>query len=404
MENIFGKGSTWLENWKEVQENLSKQYEAWGESFQGKQGTPENTESAFQDWIKAQNDLSKQFLEIGQSIQENFTQSQKKVQEDTSNFMGFEVYQKIFQSWLEALGKLPNAGDFSKFQTLFEQNTNIFENLFKENLLGLWGKHQNLAEEFQKFFNMQAVWAPNLGEPYQKLVAEFTKVLNQFQLSPKGWGNAAMKEFFEEYEQKFSKYLAAQKLGINRERDAKVAQTIAAFIEHCKVHVDYMQILNETSTEANTKVSKKLSECVAEGKAITSFKELAALWTGENEATFQKMMRTPLYAKIQGEHLTTYCQYKKLSNELLEEALQETPFATKCDLDLAFKEIHTLKTELRHAKKERQRFANEVTQLQDELQSLKLGIKELLHAKEEQSLPAGTTKSKRTTRTPKTKK
>lgn len=380
MENIFEKGASWLESWKEGQDKLFKQFGEWEQLFKEKDKTQEQTEAAesfLKDWIQTQTDWSKQWLEAGKSFQDNLMASQKSINDDVQQWVQWQFYQKMAQQWFDTFSEFPDWSDSSNFLNFdgfpgnWKKQQAFFEDMFKGDQPFSFWTNENIAQEFQKFMGVLQSHSSPFSAPLTSLVNEFMEMLTKFSENSTDWGEEKLDELLDQYQEQFAKYLSAQKLGIDRERNEKISQMLIAFIAHCRATGAILREVSKSTVQANLKISQKLSNLAADGEPVTSMKEFARIWSTENEAVFKEMLGDPSYAKIQAEQFKTYCQYKKLGNDLLEEALRETPFATDSDLDLAFKEIHQLKTELRQSRENTNRLTGEINELKNELQALR---------------------------------
>ncbi len=349
MKTIFDQNLSWLESWQEAQEKLIKQYMEWGKTIQDKSGNAEAVNPFIGEWINSQNDLTKQFIEAGKSIQQQFLKSPGDAHETVQQFMGLPVYEQLFKFWMDSLSKASGLGDMFGFQAGLGDQKKFLEDLFLKNNLFNWGGG-NLAADFQKMFSAFPGLNQNLSGPLGGMIQQFTDSLNNLGPMSANWDTSNLKEMFGEYKEQFVKYLSAQKLGVDRERNEQIAQCIIAFMEYAELANEYMQKVGTISVQANLQLSKKLSELAAEGKSVTSFKELSNLWANEGDKYFAKEMGSPEFCKLQANYLDAQCKYNNFVNAMIEAELRDSPVATKGEVDLAYKKIYELSKEVRALK------------------------------------------------------
>ena len=103
MQDFFKQQAEWLKTWQEQQQNLTKQYAAWGEGLA--QGAPgdfsQQVPGNFEELVKAQQELFEQFTGFGQQMQQNLQQLWgDKLPSELLRQFNFNLLQEFYKNWL----------------------------------------------------------------------------------------------------------------------------------------------------------------------------------------------------------------------------------------------------------------------------------------------------------------
>lgn len=351
MNDIFEQSKSLFNAWQDSQKKLLEQYQQWGKQFQSGESAADGKDSAFfGNWVETQRNLSDQFMETCKTIQENALKlSDPTNRQDIGKFFDSGTLQQMYRFWLDTVGRSFQSSGLFPFQSGFKEQQKFLEELWLKNgpLSGLWRS----GDANRTFFDMFGSLTGSASEMYGPFMDIFGSLSQQvMEMIQTGKGPQDFDEVLKAGREKLKTLLLAPKLGIHREKQEKIAKILECYMDFVENLHSLLKVVAETGQKSSKRFTQKLGDMMAQGKTFNSFLEFSRLWTKENEAVFLEIMATPSFANLQGNFLNSYYRLKILSDEFVEDLLKDTPVAVKSDQDLAFKEIHRLKGEMKSLK------------------------------------------------------
>jgi class III poly(R)-hydroxyalkanoic acid synthase PhaE subunit len=98
-------------------------------------------------------------------------------------------------------------------------------------------------------------------------------------------------------------------------------------------------------------VLQELKDRAENDKPIESIRDLARLWIGAADRSFDKIFRSEAYSKAQGQFVSDYMTYRIHEQAVMEEMMRYSYVATRGEVDEAHRNIHQLRREVRSLKK-----------------------------------------------------
>ncbi len=359
MQDFFKQQAEWLKTWQEQQQNLTKQYAAWGEGLG--QGTPgdfsQQVPGNFEELVKAQQELFEQFTGFGQQLQQNLQQLWgDKLPPELLRQFNFNLLQEFYKNWLGNMkfpGNLSNPfmpgqnwSDPASFLNNFMKNEHPFFSTFS---------NFNMADEVQKVFGMfsmlQGAKIPG-GDMFSQLFTTYQGFFNQLANTGTGKGFDKLLETFNSWKDQADKYLLAPQVGINRETTQEFSKIISLSLAYIESFAKMGKLIEETARKSGNRFQAKLVERSLNNEPPIKFTDFCSLWTKENEAVFLEVFGSEEFAKTQADLASAGLRLKMQIDKLVEKMIDQTPIALKRDVDLAAGEIMQLKRDLRQSRKQ----------------------------------------------------
>lgn len=168
--------------------------------------------------------------------------------------------------------------------------------------------------------------------------------------------NKAYVDFFKafqaRYSETFEKLFNMAGMGLNREANGDYMRCVDAYFQALYATSELMAMINNTWQESAKDLVTSYQKAVAEGKAISTFKDFYDLWFKETEGALETLLNTDEFAETFGRFSDMYCQYTIASNKVMERMLSQLPIPTKTDMDSLYRTVYELRKEARDLRRE----------------------------------------------------
>ncbi len=153
------------------------------------------------------------------------------------------------------------------------------------------------------------------------------------------------------FDQALGKWLQTPTLGLTRELQEEVNQSLASYRDYKQAEWAYSSFIAETWTKAIQAMSQAVAEEQRTGQP-KGLRDLSRLWAKIVDDTFIEAFQDPEYIQRQQVYLEAGLRVKKHRRALLEINLRALDMPTLSDLDDASGYIHALRRENRALKKQ----------------------------------------------------
>lgn len=169
-----------------------------------------------------------------------------------------------------------------------------------------------------------------------------------------GNGSALMelqKLYWDAYESTFGRMLESPTLGLTREMNEDILKGFDSWLDYRRASFEYHVALGETWTHAFEEFMRRLVTLAEQGDTVPSVKTLLLLWVEIVDQVFTDVFRSDEYIRIQGRLVNTATAYRLREREIVDACLKASHFASRSELDEAYRRIYDLRKEMKDLKK-----------------------------------------------------
>lgn len=303
-------------------------------SGQGKDKNP------WQDWYKT----------MAENLREYMKWSPTSVGKDTYEkvLQGSDLYMKVFSFWMDLLVKMPiklDAGTWKESSTFWMRQYNqILDSFFalhlpeptKELLKNLTETTETSQQVFLNFYQPWFDTSEELREKFSRSLKGDKEAYTDF-----------LRDWREVYQETFGKVFRMPAFGLSRESFEKLTGSMDSYIHYISSVNEFYTTLYKIGYDAMEKLVRKIPELSREGMAPETFKDFYHLWWQTNEEAYLELFQTESYAKLQGEMLDSWVQFKKHYDQWLGEFFGKLPVPTYKEMDSLYKSVYQLKKGLK---------------------------------------------------------
>ena len=153
------------------------------------------------------------------------------------------------------------------------------------------------------------------------------------------------------YEKEIQRYLKIPKLGLVREYQERISESIDAFNRFQVTLNEFMRILAVPVSRSFVVLQEQLGELADKGELPEDGRAYYDMWIKVLEGHYMTLFQTPEYTDILGKTLSSLTEYKSARNAVIEDMLGGLPIPTRSEIDSLYQEIHRLKRRLRALEK-----------------------------------------------------
>ncbi len=153
------------------------------------------------------------------------------------------------------------------------------------------------------------------------------------------------------YEKEIQRYLKIPKLGLVREYQERISESIDAFNRFQVTLNEFMRILAVPVSRSFVVLQEQLGELADKGELPEDGRAYYDMWIKVLEGHYMTLFQTPEYTDILGKTLSSLTEYKSARNAVIEDMLDGLPIPTRSEIDSLYQEIHRLKRRLRALEK-----------------------------------------------------
>ena len=252
---------------------------------------------------------------------------------------GFEAFTKVFDMW-KSFGD-PDAM-VQDFQNLYmDASADILKSLFPEAL-------QPFLARPVDYMNVMVEYYKQFVSPWLEIDADILQRIS------KGDMDAYIdffKEYLAKYEESLEKYFTIMGMGLNRESTEDYMKTVNLWNKAMISMGELLAVISKTSQESFNKIDDKVREDLAEGKAITTFRDFYSVWYSVTEDAFEKLLATDEFSKVFDGFADRYAQFMIAQNKMYERMLSSLPIPTNTDMKSLYKTVYDLRKDVRDLKK-----------------------------------------------------
>jgi poly[(R)-3-hydroxyalkanoate] polymerase subunit PhaE len=138
---------------------------------------------------------------------------------------------------------------------------------------------------------------------------------------------------------------------VAREKMGKFLKVIDALTDVQKAQEEYEKSLAGGLSEAVEKTVEHLAKLAEKGEKVTSARDLMRTWYSIADRTLMQKFNTEEFLRVQNELTDALMKHKTAQRDALEIVYNAMEIPTRSEIDEAYRDIHTLKRELRALRK-----------------------------------------------------
>ena len=155
----------------------------------------------------------------------------------------------------------------------------------------------------------------------------------------------------EIYEKEFSRFFQVPKLGLVREYQERISQSMDAYNRYQASLYEFLRLLTLPISRSFTVLQEQLGTMAEEGKLPEDGRAYYEMWVKVLEGHYMTLFQTPEYVETLSKTLNSLSAYQTARNAVIEDMLAGLPIPTRTEIDALYEEIHRLKRRLRALEK-----------------------------------------------------
>lgn len=321
---------SWINNWQDMMKNVSPE-NPW---FQGPYASWTKMMEAYNPF-----DASKM---MGAGTREVF----EKILNSNKLYLGvYEQWKKFSDEFLK-----PGTEEYKKNMT---QLVDQFNNIFVNNLIPLLPKEiQGLMMNSQSYFNTYLRTVENFIGPwsfaYQNIADIF---METFYKDPMKLADS-LKEWKDAYNQTFGVLVKSPVVGSSREMLEQNNKAVDAMIEMLISVSEFMTKALSVGYKYSQEAFEQYFDSVDNGEEPKTFNEFYKMWSKHVENAIETYFYTDEFSKLIAKTADSAMIFKIEYDKVIEKALGDFPIVTKSEVDNVYKNVYSLRREVRELKKE----------------------------------------------------
>lgn len=321
---------SWINNWQDMMKNASPE-NPW---FQGPYASWTKMMEAYNPF-----DASKM---MGAGTREVF----EKILNSNKLYLGvYEQWKKFSDEFLK-----PGTEEYKKNMT---QLVDQFNNIFVNNLIPLLPKEiQGLMMNSQSYFNTYLRTVENFIGPwsfaYQNIADIF---METFYKDPMKLADS-LKEWKDAYNQTFGVLVKSPVVGSSREMLEQNNKAVDAMIEMLISVSEFMTKALSVGYKYSQEAFEQYFDSVDNGEEPKTFNEFYKMWSKHVENAIETYFYTDEFSKLIAKTADSAMIFKIEYDKVIEKALADFPIVTKSEVDNVYKNVYSLRREVRELKKE----------------------------------------------------
>lgn len=167
--------------------------------------------------------------------------------------------------------------------------------------------------------------------------------------------------YWDAYENTFGRFLQSPSLGLTREINEDILKGFDAWLDYRRASFEHQVTLGETWVQAFEKFMLQRVKLAEEGETVPSVKKLLFVWVDVVDQVFTDVFRSKEYIRIQGDLVNTATAYRLREREIVDAFLKASHFASRSELDEAYRRIYELRKDMKELKKSLQAIKGEAS-------------------------------------------
>jgi hypothetical protein len=334
----------------------------------------------YEQGLKFQKNMMDQYMDAVNTFTGHFTAGSEKKADDSkkNNFFdaasvmnnfteSMSVYTKLFDFWKDYAENLTEyAKDPGSAMEKYREKADEFMDEFTEKILKpvmpedvfkVIESCTNLSE------NMESAWTDFIS-PWTDKNDEFLKCIRLAANGDKEAYSKFRSLVMEAYNASYGKLFKINSIGMGRDKMSLALQMLDSYTRmmtnYFYMAVDIQGILKD----ANTELTEKIREMVSDSEKPVTFKDFYDMWIKINSEAINKLYFTDDFTGFLGKFADNAYDFKKVSDEFMENMLAALPVPTNSEMKSVYKTVYDLRKEVRDLKKE-------IKALRDEIEGLK---------------------------------
>ncbi len=153
------------------------------------------------------------------------------------------------------------------------------------------------------------------------------------------------------YEKEIQRYLKIPKLGLVREYQERVSDSVDAYNRFQVTLNEFLRILAVPVSRSFVVLQEQVAELADKGELPEDGRAYYDMWIKVLEGHYMTLFQTPEYTDILGKTLNSLTEFKSTRNAVIEDMINGLPIPTRSEIDSLYQEIHRLKRRLRALEK-----------------------------------------------------
>ena len=153
------------------------------------------------------------------------------------------------------------------------------------------------------------------------------------------------------YEKEIQRYLKIPKLGLVREYQERISESVDAYNRFQVTLNEFLRILSVPVSRSFVVLQEQVGELADKGELPEDGRAYYDMWIKVLEGHYMALFQTPEYTNILGKTLNSLTEYKTTRNAVIEDMIGGLPIPTRSEIDSLYQEIHRLKRRLRALEK-----------------------------------------------------
>lgn len=201
-----------------------------------------------------------------------------------------------------------------------------------------------LSAAWEAFFHLQEDWMARASRIGKSTTAYKFENLDQ----------EAFKAWLEVYDKEFRHFLHVPQLGLTRFYQERGSKAVDKFNILQATMAEFISLLYLPVEKSLKVMQEELATMADRGNLPESSKDLYRMWIKALEGHYMTLFKSASYTHSLGKTLDAMSDFMVAKNEILQDALQVLPVATRKEMDELYREIYLLKKMVKElAKKNR---------------------------------------------------
>jgi len=194
--------------------------------------------------------------------------------------------------------------------------------------------------------DLSSLWRGALGGDGNPMLDALRQVSTE---GARGWEQLAQtaREAVEPVKAELAGLLKVPGFGLGRERQAQLADLIAAQAAQAEAAQAYQRLLFKASEQGMERFEGKLAERSEPGRQIDSMRALYDLWIDAAEEAYAQVALSPEFREVYGNLVNTQMRAKRLQQQEVERHCREFGMPTRSELDGVLRRLHDLQRDMR---------------------------------------------------------
>lgn len=336
------------QGWLKGQENMFKLWQEFMLPASGEKMTSmfspkewqERINKFYQDWMKLMAEGFKEYMKWipNSPAKETFEKTLHSV----------NIYTSLLSFWSEILDKLPGKNDADKWKD--------FSQTWVQNYHGVLDEFFSLfmPEQFRKLLlnptettgiYQQIIF--NFFRPWMESSAEMQQKFIQVLKGDRGAYLDFLKIWQQSFQESYGRVFHLPTFGLSRESFTKLMESMDAYSRYLSEINEFSAAIYQVGADTMEKLFRQYVDMLAEGKSPLSFKEFYQLWWKTNEDAYQELFKTENYARMMGDTVDAWMDFKKHYDSLLMEFFSLLPVPNRSEMDSLYKTVYQMKKKIK---------------------------------------------------------